>query len=114
MIKTRFDDSEVWETKTSSYDICEMETMHLINTIRMFQRNPLAVMGVLLDAVDDNTFTFSKKNRQKSAIAEITSMTEEDLIAVAMESPLICAMWDELAERGVNVDNVLGMREGEK
>ena len=111
MIKTRFDDPEEWVTKTASYEICEMETMHLINTIRMFQRSPMAVLSVLLEAVDENTFTFSRRSKQKSAVDEITSMSEEELIEVAMTSPLICAMWDELTERGVNVENVINIED---
>lgn len=106
MIKTRFDNSEYWETKNETYAIAEMETSHIINLLNMFKNKPMVVLSILLDSVDDACFSFSK-GKNKEAIYEITSMSEDELIEVAMNSVLVAALCDQLEERGVNVDNIL-------
>lgn len=106
MIKTRFDNSEVWETKRESYEISEMETSHIINLLRMFKTKPMVILSILLDSVEESCFAFSK-NKNKAAVHEITSMSEDELIEVAMNSVLVASLCDELKERGVNVENVL-------
>lgn len=106
MIKTRFDNSEVWETKQEAYEISEMETSHIINLLRMFRTKPMVILNILLDSVEESCFAFSK-NKNKAAVHEITSMSEEELIDVAMNSVLVAALCDQLEKRGVNVDNVL-------
>lgn len=106
MIKTRFDDSEVWETKNETYEIPEMETSHIINLLHMFRTKPVVIMNILLDSVDEASFSFSRKKRRE-AIHEITSMSEDELIEVAMSSTLVSALCDQLEERGVNVENIL-------
>lgn len=113
MIKTRFDNSEVWETRNESYEISEMETSHIINLLRMFKTKPTVVMNILLDSVDDASFSFSKR-KSKEAIYEITSMSEEELIEVAMNSVLVAALCDQLEERGVNVENILNIMTTER
>ena len=106
MIKTRFDNSEVWETKQETYEISKMETSHIINLLRMFKTKPMVILNILLDSVEESCFAFSK-NKHKAAIHEITSMSEEELIEVAMNSVLVAALCDQLEERGVNIDNIL-------
>lgn len=106
MIKTRFDNSEVWEIKNESYEISEMETSHIINLLRMFKTKPIVILNILLESVDEASFSFSKK-RNKEAIHEITSMSEDELVGVAMNSVLVAALCDQLEERGVNVENIL-------
>ena len=106
MIKTRFDNSEVWETKRESYEISEMETSHIINLLRMFKTKPIVILNILLDSVEESCFAFLK-SRNKAAVYEITSMSEDELIEVAMNSVLVASLCDQLEERGVNVENVL-------
>lgn len=106
MIKTRFDNPEVWETKREAYEISEMETSHIINLLRMFKTKPTVILNILLESVEDSSFAFSK-HKNKAAINEITSMSNEELIEVAMDSVLVAALCDQLEERGVNVENIL-------
>lgn len=106
MIKTRFDNPEVWETKREAYEISEMETSHIINLLRMFKTKPMVILNILLDSVDDACFSFSK-GKNKEAVHEITSMSEDELVEVAMNSVLVAALCDQLEERGVNVENIL-------
>lgn len=113
MIETRFDNPEVWETKSESYEISSMETSHMINLIRLFRRKPSVILNILLESIEDSSFSFSKKGKKKKAIEEVTSLSSEELIAIAMDSPLVCAMWDELTKRGVNVENVLDLNDAE-
>lgn len=111
MIKTRFDNSEVWETKDKEYEISKMETAHIINLLRMFKTKPMVVMRILLDSVEESCFSFSR-NKKKEALYEITSMSEEELIDVAMNSVLVAALYDQLEERGVNIVNIENMLNG--
>lgn len=113
MIKTRFDNTEFWETKSETHKICDMETAHIINLIRLFKRKPSMILRILLESIDDAQFSFSKNNAV-NATKEVTSMTEEELIGVAMNSDLVRSLKEELEERGVNTENVLQLRDREE
>lgn len=114
---TRFDNDETWITENNDYDIEDMETTHILNTIRLFILKPNSVIGMLIKDVEENEIeenstvwqkTFlRKRNVKKESINNITSMTDEEVKEYVMNSPLVNAMKIELEKRGVNVENII-------
>lgn len=114
---TRFDNDETWITENNDYDIEDMETAHILNTIRLFILKPNSVIGMLIKDVEENEIeenstvwqkTFlRKRNVKKESINNITSMTDEEVKEYVMNSPLVNAMKIELEKRGVNVENII-------
>lgn len=114
---TRFDNDETWITENNDYDIEDMETAHILNTIRLFVLKPNSVIGMLIKDVEENNIeenttvwskTFlRKRNIKKESINNITSMTDDEVKEYVMSSPLVNAMKIELEKRGVNVENII-------
>lgn len=114
---TRFDNDETWITENNDYDIEDMETAHILNTIRLFILKPNSVIGMLIkdveeNEIEENTTVWSKtflrkRNIKKESINNITSMTDDEVKEYVMSSPLVNAMKIELEKRGVNVENII-------
>lgn len=120
-MKVRFDESKVWRTANGcTIAIADMETAHLMNTLRMFIAKPNVVMSMIaadIDNFDEDLYyggvwqptSSSAPHIKKESMWSATSMSAEELTSYAIESALGQAMRNELAARGVNVDNLLIM-----
>lgn len=115
-MKTRFDDNKIWLTTNNAFSIVDMETDHLINTLKMFATKPSRVMSMLVYDIEHNPTTITAWSPLgddneiiEKSIYNATSMSADELTAYALNSPLGIAMTDELRRRGVNVDNVITM-----
>jgi len=120
-MKTRFDESKVWVTGMGEViQITDMETTHLMNTIRMFAQKPYVSMGIIVKDIERNSiccgigeaWTPTTKvggNVKKQSISNITSMSEAEIISYTLDSPLGQAMLIELESRGVNIENFTNM-----
>lgn len=110
-MKTRFDNTAFWFTSNgNATKITEMNTDHLMNVLRMFIKKPSCIVDMIVVDIEreDNEIWSPKKSAVKTAsITTVTSMTESELIEYALESPLGKSIWNELTDRGVNVENVL-------
>ena len=115
MLKTRFDETEIWKGAGSKkYRISEMETSHLINTLKMFDEKPFRTVRMILDDIE-NSIVFTYKDNssdKKQSITNATSMSEQDLKDFALNSPIATAMKAELVNRGVNVSNIMQLTVG--
>lgn len=112
-MKTRFDCPGVWITGCGEVvSLKDMETPHLMNTVKMLIQKPDRTMAILIHDVENDSFssrvwTPFKDDDKAQSIHNITSMTGDELIRYAMETPLFKSMLDELQARGVNVDNIV-------
>lgn len=115
MLKTRFNETKIWKgAGNKKYEISEMETTHLINTLKMFDEKPFRTVRMLVDDIENSiVFTYGDNASEKrQSIANATSMTEQDLINFALTSPVATAMKNELLNRGVNVENIMRLTVG--
>lgn len=120
-MKTRFDESKVWVTGMGEVvEIREMETTHLMNTIRMFVQKPYISMGIIIKDIERNMVCCaigqawqpvikSTHDVKRESISNVTSMSEQEIIDYTLDSPLGKAMLEELESRGVNIENFLDM-----
>lgn len=121
-MKTRFDETKYWVTGMGVVtEIPEMETSHLMNTVRMFVVKPHRTMGMLISDVERNpvcngtnepwtpNIRGNVQDVRRQSISNITSMSEKELIEYTLNSPLCQAMLSELESRGVNVGNFVDM-----
>lgn len=120
-MKTRFDETKRWVTGMGEVvEIRDMETTHLMNTIRMFAQKPYISMGIIVKDIERNK-AYSQIDRAwspdvqsdydvtKVSIMNITSMNEDEIIEYTLNSPLGQSMLAELESRGVNIDNFIEM-----
>lgn len=123
-MNTRFDNAKSWKTADGRViEIKEMETSHIMNTLRLFIRKPYLIMSMIVkdfDEIPDNQteqnygpwnphYHNSQPNFKAESMYAVTSLTNDDLVSYAVDSALGRAMRDELASRGINVDNLLTM-----
>lgn len=106
----RFTNSEYWIMGNGdAIAIEDMETNHLINTLRMFREKPNRTMSMLInDAEQLGSFFIN----DKYVLNRITSMSEAELIDYAMDSNLANAMIEELEKRGVNINCISDVKNG--
>lgn len=110
MLKTRFDETVVWRgAGNKQYLILDMDTAHLVNTLRMFKEKPVIVISMVLDDFERSTvFRYKGNNSDKvQSIHNLTSMSEMELRDFALNSTVAQAMVQELSKRGVNVENIM-------
>lgn len=113
-MNTRFDEEE-WITAQGEYiHVSNMETTHIINTLKMLISKPLRVISMLIQDVDraglpvNDVWNRGKRsNARKESIREITKMTPDECVEYALSSPLGSAMLKELNNRGVDVENII-------
>lgn len=112
-MRTRFDNTTHWCTRNAITPITEMETDHLINTVRMFIDKPERTMSMLVQDIDEGPdifdYTRSAQEAKRESLYNATSMTRQNLVEFALGSPLGRAMVAELRARGVNVKNVIAL-----
>lgn len=116
-MKTRFDETKVWVTGMGEViKIANMETTHLMNTIKMFAQKPYISMGIIVKDIERNSVyrgvgeapmhnSKTDDDVKKQSISNITSMSEQEIVTYTFNSPLGQAMLLELQSRGVNIQN---------
>lgn len=117
-MKTRFDHYGVWITACGEVKkVSDMETSHILNTMRMLIQKSSRTVGMLIHDVENSevcvlsTWEPNFKSTVKQSIRNITSMTVDELKAYVKKTPLFQSMCDELGRRGVNVKNILSILE---
>lgn len=118
-MKTRFDYSGVWITGVGeAVPVGNMETPHLLNTVRMLvqkpARKPARTLSILVADIEHATFSdtvwtpFNADDRKQS-LKNVTSLSDAELVEYVQSTPLFKSMIEELQERGVNTTNVLNL-----
>lgn len=109
---TRFD-TLVWTTARGEVlTMKEMETDHLLNTLKMLAQKPTVVVSMLIKDAESLSMphccTPWTKDQPQNVIAQsihsITSMTAEEVCNYALDSCLGQAIQSELMARGVNIN----------
>lgn len=104
-MKTRFD-SKVWMTGLGEViPVEQMETDHLLNTLKMLVQKPNRTINVIIRDIE--TAGNGQQDIKYQSIRNVTSMTPTQLIEFALNSPLGLAMKKELTDRGVDVENYI-------
>lgn len=117
-MKTRFDGTVWIGAGGTAFLPIEMDTDHLLNTLKMLKNRPAVVVTMVVRDIEStpdccpfSPFGNSHADVVKQSLFNITSMTPEQVSAYALNSTLGTAMKAELISRGVNVENYLSMIE---
>ncbi len=117
-MKTRFDGSMWIGAGGTVFSPAEMETDHLLNTVKMLKNRPAMIISMVIrdvEAAPDFTpfvpFSENHADLVKKSLFNLTSMTPEEVSNYALNSHLGTLMKNELTRRGVNVENFLNMVE---
>ena len=117
-MKTRFDGTVWIGAGGTAFLPAEMDTDHLLNTLKMLKNRPAVVVTMVvrdIESIPDccpfDPFGNCHGDVVKQSLFNITSMTPEQVSAYALNSTLGTAMKAELISRGVNVENYLSMIE---
>lgn len=122
-MKTRFDVYGKWITATGEVrNVSDMDTDHIMNTIRMLIQKPSRTVGMLVHDLEGCVYGSPLEIFPvawepdihcvlKQSIHNVTSMSMDELKIYVKETPLFQSMCDELGRRGVNVSNILSILE---
>lgn len=117
-MKTRFDGTVWIGAGGTAFLPAEMDTDHLLNTLKMLKNRPAVVVTMVVRDIESNPdccpfdpFGNCHGDVVKQSLFNITSMTPEQVSVYALNSTLGTAMKAELISRGVNVENYLSMIE---
>ena len=113
-MKTRFD-GKIWVMAYGvAIEVKEMETAHLLNTVKMLVQKPARVQAMLVDDIERATFAdpvvwtpTDKEDTRKLSLRNVTSLSSDELTAYVTGTPLFKAMLEELEARGVNTENIM-------
>lgn len=114
-MKTRFD-GKLWIGAFGlALEVKDMETAHLLNTVKMLVQKPARVQAMLVTDIEEATFeeqeawtpNGSGEDIRKKSLHNATSLTSEELVQYVTGTPLFKAMMDELEARGVNTENIM-------
>ncbi len=113
-MKTRFDYEGVWITSFGALPIADMDTAHLLNTVKMLVQKPTRTLSMLISDIENETFsetvwTVDRAGSKKQSLRNVTSLSDTELTEYAINSPLFKSMIDELKCRGVNTDNIVNL-----
>lgn len=121
---TRFDQGEYWITAAGfEIEIEDMETTHIMNTIKLMYRKPLTVQNLIIKDLEANGVQVAwnpspfrpQRNLLAEGIQNATSMTIAQTREYLQGCKLFQAFFVELARRGVNVQVFLeNIQEEEK
>lgn len=96
------------------FEVKEMETEHLLNTVKMLLQKPNRVQAMLVTDIESATFAEPqvwtanrKEDIRKVSIHNITSLSSAELVEYVKGTPLFKAMLEELQTRGVNTENIV-------
>lgn len=88
-MKTRFDYSGVWITGVGeAVPVGNMETPHLLNTVRMLVQKPARTLSILVADIEHATFSdtvwtpFNADDRKQS-LKNVTSLSDAELVEYA-------------------------------
>ncbi len=111
---TRFD-SNIWITAQGErLALTDMETAHLLNTLKMLVTKPERTISMLVADIElygevgSCLIPWAKEAAPvaiKHSLHSITSMTADETRVYALHSTLGRAIRDELVSRGVNVES---------
>lgn len=117
-MKTRFDGTLWIGAGGCVFHPEEMETDHLLNTVKMLKSKPHITVNMIVRDVEASPdccpftpFGNGHADLVKASLFNITSMTPEQVAEYALNSNLGRALKAELIRRGVNVENYLSMVE---
>lgn len=116
-MKTRFDETKYWiTTGGEAIRLCDMETSHLLNTVKMLLQKPTRTQAMLVIDIERNSrdaavWVPDPQDPRILSIHNVTSLTAEELVDYVKSTPLYAAMLSELETRGVNTDNTITMFE---
>lgn len=113
-MKTRFD-GKIWIMAYGvAIEVKEMETAHILNTVKMLVQKPARVQAMLVDDVERATFAdptvwtpTSEGNTRKLSLRNVTSLSADELTTYVTGTPLFKAMLEELETRGINTENIM-------
>ena len=113
-MNTRFD-GRLWIGALGvTFKVKEMETGHLLNTVKMLLQKPARVQTMLVADIESATFAESQawtSNRRedirKVSVHSITSLSAEELVEYVKGTTLFNTMLAELDARGVNTENIM-------
>lgn len=114
-MKTRFD-GKLWIGAFGVVlEVKNMETAHLLNTVKMLVQKPARVQAMLVDDIEDATFEEQEAwtpsgdgdSIRKKSLHNVTSLSSEELVQYVTSTTLFKTMLDELEARGVNTENIM-------
>lgn len=113
-MNTRFDGQRWIGAFGIVFEVKEMETEHLLNTVKMLLQKPNRVQAMLVTDIESATFAEPqvwtanrKEDIRKVSIHNITSLSSAELVEYVKDTPLFKAMLEELETRGVNTENIV-------
>lgn len=113
-MNTRFDGKRWMGAFGIVFEVKEMETEHLLNTVKMLLQKPNRVQAMLVTDIESATFAEPqawtanrKEDIRKVSIHNITSLSSAELVEYVKGTPLFKAMLEELETRGVNTENIV-------
>ena len=111
-MNTRFD-GQLWIGAFGvTLEVKEMETGHLLNTVKMLLQKPARVQAMLVADIENATFaepqawTANRKNTTVLCKAS-RGMAMEELVEYIKGTTLFNTMLAELEARGVNTENIM-------
>ena len=117
-MKTRFDGNLWIGANGVVFTPSELETDHLLNTVKMLKNRPAVVVTMVVRDIESapdccpfDPFGTCHGDVVRKSLFNITSMKPEQVSAFALNSTLGMALKAELISRGVNVENYLSMIE---
>lgn len=113
-MNTRFD-GQLWIGAFGvTLEVKEMETGHLLNTVKMLLQKPARVQAMLVADIENATFAEPqawtanrKEDIRKVSVHNITSLSAEELVEYVKGTTLFNTMLAELETRGVNTENIM-------
>lgn len=113
-MKTRFD-RKIWVMAYGvAIEVKEMETAHLLNTVKMLVQKPARVQAMLVDDIERATFAdptvwtpTGEGDTRKLSLRNVTSLSADELTTYVTGTPLFKAMLEELETRGSNTENIM-------
>ena len=113
-MKTRFD-GKIWVMAYGvAIEVKEMETAHLLNTVKMLVQKPARVQAMLVDDIERATFAdptvwmpTGEGDTRKLSLRNVTSLSADELTTSVTGTPLFKAMLEELETRGINTENIM-------
>ena len=113
-MKTRFD-GKIWVLAYGvAIEVKEMETAHLLNTVKMLVQKPARVQAMLVDDIERATFAdptvwtpTGEGDTRKLSLRNVTSLSADELTTYVTGTPLFKAMLEELETRGINTENIM-------
>lgn len=113
-MKTRFD-GKIWVMAYGvAIEVKEMETAHLLNTVKMLVQKPARVQAMLVDDIERATFAdptvwtpIGEGDTRKLSLRNVTSLSADELTTYVTGTPLFKAMLEELETRGINTENIM-------